>query len=117
MKFRLHVRFQNAKDEQKQAAVYSTTRAELEKVRNLLILFNGLATQAGPLLKFIAFRWKVLGSTQFLGKLVNFNKRVIRNRKIDIGRCPDSQTASCATKWTSFWMWGPRKGTSCPSGN
>lgn len=101
MKFRLHVRFVDAKDQHKQAAVYSTSRKELEKVRNLMILFNGLATHAGPLLKFLAFRWKVLSSTHFLGKLVNFNKRIIRNRKIDIGSA--NQTASSATKWTSFW--------------
>ena len=86
MKFRLHLRFLNEKDEQKQAAVYSANKPELEKVRNLLVLFNGLASHAGPLLKFLAFRWKVLSSTHFLGKLVNFNKRVLRNKKIDIGK-------------------------------
>jgi hypothetical protein len=86
MKHRLHITFLNKKNEQKQGAIYSVKKAELEKIRNLMIVFNSLATNAGPLLKFLAFRWKVISATQFLGKLINFNKRVLRNKKIDIGK-------------------------------
>jgi hypothetical protein len=85
MKHRLHITFLNKKNEQKQGAIYSTKKSELQKIKNLMIVFNALATNSGPLLKFLAFRWKVMSATQFLGKLINFNKRVLRNRKIDIG--------------------------------
>ena len=85
MKHRLHITFLNKKNEQKQGAIYSSKKKELGKIRNLMIVFNSLAINSGPLLKFLAFRWKVISATQFLGKLVNFNKRVLRNKKIDIG--------------------------------
>jgi hypothetical protein len=75
----------NKKNEQKQGAIYSTNKQELQKIRNLMIVFNGLATNARPLIKFLAFRWKILCATQFLGKVINFNKKVMRNKKIDIG--------------------------------
>lgn len=85
MHHRLHIKFRNEKLVLKQAAVYSGKKDDLRKVRDLVILFNGLATNSRSLLKFIAFRWKVMVATNVFAKLIRFNKKILRNTKIDIG--------------------------------
>lgn len=85
MSHRLFFQYINQRRELKEGAVYANKKKELEKVKNLIIIFNGLGTHSYSLLKLLAFRWKVLFSTVLFGKMIRFNQKVLNNTNINIG--------------------------------